>query len=47
MGIYIEKTESSRFWMGVLNDLRAIGNILIVSVGGLIGFVDAIQAVLP
>ncbi|AEX85320.1 transposase [Marinitoga piezophila KA3] len=49
LGIYIEKTESSRFWMNVLNDLKARGvkDILIASVDGLNGFVDAIHTAFP
>ena len=39
----------ARFWLGVLNDLRARGleDILIASVDGLKGFSEAIAEVFP
>ena len=49
LGMWIGKTESSSFWMGVLTDLKARGveDILIACVDGLKGFPDAINAVFP
>jgi putative transposase len=41
--------ESSKFWLGVLNDMvnRGVKDILIASVDGLTGFPEAINAVFP
>lgn len=49
LGIYISTTESSKFWMECLTDLkvRGIKDILIVSVDGLTGFESAISSVFP
>lgn len=49
LGIWIGEAESSKFWMSVLSDLRNRGveDILIVSVDGLAGFQEAINAVFP
>lgn len=49
LGIWIGANESSKFWLGVLNDLRNRGvqNVLIFCVDGLSGFQDAIAAVYP
>lgn len=49
LGIYIGGNESAKFWLTVLNDLknRGVKDILIASVDGLTGFLDAIKAVYP
>ncbi len=49
LGIYIGANESSKFWLNVLNDLknRGVKDILIASVDGLSGFVEAIHSVFP
>jgi len=47
--LYLSENEGARFWLGVLNDLRARGleDILIASVDGLKGFPEAIAEVFP
>jgi putative transposase len=49
MGVWISESESAKFWMGILNDLknRGVDDILIVCVDGLKGFPDAIKAIYP
>lgn len=49
LGIWIGETESSKYWLGVLNGLknRGAADILIISVDGLNGFTEAIEAVYP
>lgn len=49
LGIWLGATESSKFWLGVLNGLRNRGveDILIASVDGLNGFTEAINAAFP
>lgn len=49
IGIWIGENESSKFWLGVLNDLknRGVEEILIFSVDGLTGIKEAIQAAYP
>ncbi len=49
LGLYLSETESARFWLGVLNDLKARGveDILIASIDGLKGFPEAIAEVFP
>ena len=49
LGLWIGETESSKSWLGVLNGLKARGveHILIISVDGLNGFTEAIEAVYP
>lgn len=49
LGIWIGQAESSRFWLGILNDLknRGVRDILIACVDGLIGFTEAIDATFP
>lgn len=49
LGIWIGENESSKFWLGVLNDLknRGIEDVLIFSVDGLTGLKEAIQAAYP
>jgi transposase-like protein len=49
LGIWVGETESSKYWLGVLNGLKSRGveDILIISVDGLSGFPAAIEAVYP
>jgi transposase-like protein len=49
LGMWIERNEGSKFWMGILNELknRGVKDILIAAVDGLTGFPDAINAVFP
>lgn len=49
LGIWIGENESSKFWLGVLNDLknRGVQDVLIFSVDGLTGIKDAITAAYP
>jgi transposase-like protein len=49
LGMWIEQNEGSKFWMGILNELknRGVQDILIAAVDGLSGFPDAINAVFP
>lgn len=49
LGLYLSEHEGSRFWLGVLNDLKARGieDILIASIDGLKGFPEAIAEVFP
>ena len=49
LGIWIGATESSKYWLGVLNGLknRDVQDILIASVDGLTGFSEAIGAAFP
>lgn len=49
LGIYISESESSRFWLQVLEDLknRGIQDILIACIDNLSGFADAILEVFP
>lgn len=49
LGLYLSESEGARFWLGVLNDLKARGveDILIASIDGLKGFPDAIAEVFP
>ncbi len=49
LGIWIGETESSKFWLNVLNELRNRGveDILITCVDNLSGFSQAIGAVFP
>ncbi len=46
---WVNETESSRFWIGVLNDLKARGvqDVFIFSIDGLSGLDKAIGAVFP
>lgn len=49
LGLWIGGNESAKYWIGVLNEIRNRGteDIFIISVDGLTGFVDAINAVYP
>lgn len=49
LGIWIGEHESSKFWLGVLNDLKSRGvlDVYLFCVDGLKGFKDAISAVYP
>lgn len=49
LGMYLSESEGARFWLGVLNDLRARGveDILIASIDGLKGFPEAIAESFP
>lgn len=49
LGLWLSENESSKFWLGVLNDIHARGvkDILITSVDGLTGFPEAINVVFP
>lgn len=49
LGMWIGKSESSAFWMGVLTDLKARGiqDILITCTDNLNGFTDTIRSVFP
>jgi transposase-like protein len=49
LGIWVGATESSKYWLGVLNGLknRGVKDILIASVDGLTGFVEAINVAYP
>jgi transposase-like protein len=49
VGIWISETESAKFWLGALNDMktRGVDDIFIVCVDGLKGFPEAIKAMYP
>jgi len=49
LGLWIGATESSKYWLGVLNGLknRGVQDILIISVDGLTGFSEAIAVAYP
>ena len=49
LGFWINGTETSRFWLGVLNELKARGveDVFIFSVDGLSGLEKAIEAAFP
>lgn len=49
LGIWVGANESSKFWLGILNDLRNRGveKVLIFCVDGLAGFKEAIEAIYP
>ena len=49
LGMWVGKSESSSFWMGVLTDLKARGvqDILITCTDNLNGFTDTIRSVFP
>lgn len=49
LGIWIGQTESAKFWLNLLNELRnrGVNDILIFAVDGLTGFPEAIHAAYP
>ena len=49
LGIWVGANESSKFWLGVLNELKSRGvkNVDLFCVDGLAGFREAISAVYP
>jgi len=49
LGLWIEQTEGAKFWLRVMNELKSRGleDILVVSIDGLKGFPEAIEAVFP
>ena len=49
LGMYVGETESSKYWLSILNGLknRGVEDILITCIDGLIGFPEAISAVYP
>jgi len=49
LGIWVGETESAKFWLSVMNEMknRGVDDILIACVDGLTGFTDAIGAVYP
>jgi len=49
LGLWIEQNEGSKFWMGILNELknRGVNDILVAAVDGLTGFPDAINTIFP
>lgn len=49
LGIWIGENETSKFWLGVLNELknRNVQDVLIFSVDGLTGLKEAIESVYP
>ena len=49
LGIWIGEHESSKFWLGVLNDLKSRGvqDVYLFCVDGLTGFREAIEAAYP
>jgi putative transposase len=49
LGLWLNETEGAKFWLSCLTDLKNRGaeDVFIVSVDGLTGFPEAIQAVYP
>jgi len=49
LGMWIERNEGSKFWTGILNELknRGVQDALIAAVDGLTGFPEAVNAVFP
>jgi putative transposase len=49
LGLWFQRTEGAKFWLGVLTDIktRGVHDILFVCVDGLTGFVEAIEATFP
>jgi len=49
LGLYIGTNESSKYWLGVLNELknRGVSDILVVCADGLTGIKEAIAAAFP
>lgn len=49
LGLWLDETEGSKFWLSCLTDLknRGVNDILVACVDGLSGFPEAIRAVFP
>ncbi len=49
LGLYLSESEGANFWLSVLTDLnnRGLQDILIASVDGLKGFIEAIKTIFP
>ena len=49
LGLWIEQTEGAKFWLSVMNELKArgVGDVPVAVVDGLKGFPEAIGAVYP
>ena len=49
LGLWVEETEGARFWLKVLNDLKARGvqDVLVLCGDGLTGLPDAVRSVYP
>ena len=49
LGIWIGENESSKFWLGILNELknRGVADVLLFCVDGLTGLKEAIEAAFP
>ena len=49
LGIYIGENESSKYWLGVLNELknRGVKDILVICADGLTGMKEAVAAAFP
>ena len=49
LGLYLSESEGANFWLSVLTDLnnRGLKDILIASVDGLKGFLEAIKTIFP
>jgi transposase-like protein len=49
LGLWVGAAESSKYWLNVLNSLknRGVSDILIISVDGLPGFIEAISTAYP
>lgn len=49
LGIWLSQSESSKYWLGVLNELRnrGVNDVLLFAVDGLTGFSEAIHTVYP
>lgn len=49
LGIWVAETESAKFWMQILNELknRGVDDILIACIDGLRGFPEAVKAIYP
>ena len=49
LGLWIEQTEGAKFWLSVMNELKArgVGDVLIAVMDGLNRFPEAIEAFYP
>lgn len=49
LGMWLQREEGAKFWLGVLTEIRnrGVADVLIVCCDGLTGFPDAIEAVWP